>query len=444
MLPLQAPQLARSLAQSMPLFDRLRRVAHACFRTRRRALLSVLVLLAAGLLTWHAVRLTRAHYAYARAEEALTRYDFTAAREQVKLAADLRPRKPDVWLLAAQAARRDGDTAQAKDHLRRYRALAGETPEGRLEESLQQAQLGDIERDVYDLMAKADAGHPATEQILEALAVGSVHVYQFDRAAFWLRYLLDQFPKNPIGRLIRAQMDDVLGKRDRAAAGCRALLADFPDNRKAKSLLAGLLYRAQQFEESADLYEELRRQQPDDLRALLGLARCRERMGQADDARQLVRELEERFPENSEALLECGRFALSDGRVGDAERLLRRAVELAPNDHEVHYHLGLCLQRAGKGEEARYHFERFKQVEADLVRLDALLKAVVNSPRDPAPRREAGMICLRNGQAAEGLRWLNGALEVAPNDKETHAALAEYYLGQGDLNESNFHRQRAR
>jgi Flp pilus assembly protein TadD len=428
----------------MRVVERLRRAVHACFRTRGRAVLSIVVLVAAGVLTWHAVRLTRGHFAFERAEEALARYDFASAREHTKLAAELRPRKPEIWLLAAQAARREGDPTEAKNHLRRYRAIAGTTPEGSLEDSLQTAQLGDIERDVDDLMAKADAGHPATEQILEALTVGSVEVYHFDRAAFWVQHLLDRYPKNPVGRLIRAQMDDVLGKRDRAAAGCRSLLADFPDNVKAKILLAGLLYRAQQFEESADLYEELWRKRPDDLSALLGLARCRDKMGRADEARVLARELEERFPDNSEALLQCGRFALTDDRVDDAERVLRRALQIAPNDHEVHYQLGLCLERAGKAEEARHHFERFKEIEADLVRLDLLLKEIVKNPGDPAPRREAGLVCLRNGQLSEGLRWLQGALEIAPNDKATHAALADYYLGQSDTYKSNFHRQRAR
>ena len=88
--------------------------------------------------------------------------------------------------------------------------------------------------------------------------------------------------------------------------------------------------------------------------------------------------------------------------------------------------------------------DKFKQVEADLLRLDAILKTVVSAPRDPAPRREAGMICLRNGQPAEALRWLHGALEVAPNDKETHAILADVYTDQGDFTQANYHRQRAR
>ncbi len=411
----------------MRVVDPLRRALRAFLRFRRREQVCALVVLCAtGFVAWHAVRLTRSHFAVSRTEDALARYDFPAARDHVRLARDLQPKKPAILLLAAQAARRDGDVSEAQKHLRAYRALAGRTPEARLEESLQQAQLGNIERDVYDLMAKADAEHPATEQILESLARGSVLIYHFDRAGFWVHHLLTRFPKNPIGRMIRARMDDVLGKRELATEACRGLVADFPAHREAKTLLAGLLYRAQQFEEAAGLYEELRQNHTDDLSILLGLERCRDRMGRTEEARALVRELEENFASNSEALLECGRFAITDSRLGDAERLLRRAVELAPNDHEVHYQLGLCLERAGRTDEARQHFERFKQIEADLVRLDNLLKDVVNRPRDPAPRREAGIICLRNGQSAEGLRWLQGALEVAPDDKATLAVLAEF------------------
>src|SRR5436190_18605449 len=144
---------ASRTSPDMRVFDWLRRAVRPCFRTRRRTLLTAVLVLATGFLAWHAVRLTRAHFALESAEGALARYDFAAAREHTRLAGDLRPRRPAIWLLAAQAARRDGDLNEAKHRLRRYKALAGDTPDGRLEDSLQQVQLGDIESDVYDLIA---------------------------------------------------------------------------------------------------------------------------------------------------------------------------------------------------------------------------------------------------------------------------------------------------
>lgn len=428
----------------MLLADRLRRAPRLLFGTRLRALAALAALAALGGLGWGAARLVRAELALRDAERALAAYDFPAARERLKLAGELRPGRPEVWLLAARAARRDGELDEAKSRLDRYEALAGPfTPEARLEASLRQVQLGDVETDVHYLMSLVDSGHPAAEQILEALAVGSVQVYHLDRASFWLQHLLTRFPKNPVGRLIRAQMDDVLNKRARAAAGCREILADFPQNWNARLLLASLLLRDQRLAEAAEEYEELLRRRPGELQPLIGLAQCRERLGQRDAARGLVRELEARFPDKAQALFECGRFALNDGRPADAEPLLRRAAQAAPYDDEIHYQLGLCLERLGKADEARRHMERFRQIRADLDRMDALLKSVVSTPQDPAPRREAGLICLRNGQVAEGLRWLQGALEVAPADKATHQALADYFAGQGDVGRADYHRQKA-
>ncbi|MCI0703500.1 MAG: tetratricopeptide repeat protein [Planctomycetia bacterium] len=413
-------------------------------RTRRRAIVSAILLVAIGYLTWYGVRIIRANRAYSAGEEALAAYDFPTAREQFKKCTQLRPKQPKAWLLAAQAARRDGDLVEARAFLGRYEALVGKsTPEARLEGLLQRIQLGQYEQDIQYLISLADTRHPAAEQIMEALAVGCIYVYHLDRASFWVQQLHMHFPKNPTGRLIRAQLDDILGKREQAANVCRELLIDFPNHTQARLLLAALLFKAQNYAEAVGEYEELRRRRPADVEPLLGLARCLERLGRLDEARPLMQELEERHADNSEALLECGRFAVRENRLADAERLLRRAVQLAPSDHIIHYHLGLCLEQLGKTNEAQQHLARFKQIEADLVRMQQLLEAIVKTPLDPTPRREAGLICLRNGQNTEGLRWLQGALELAPNDKATHEALADYFLAQGDLERSKYHRLKA-
>lgn len=411
-------------------------------KIRLGVLLLILVVLG-GILGFRMIQWGRARFHFGRAEQALVDYDFGGARRELAILLTIDPENAAGWLLAAQASRREGDLDEAKKASRKYRAIAGITPEGRLEESLQDVQLGNIEENVQDLLAKADAGHPATEQIFEALTVGSVQVYFFDRAVFWLNYLLGQYPKNPIGRLTRARIDTVLGKRERAMEMLQGLLQDFPGNVKAKLLLAGLYFSSQDFVRAAQEYGELHKADPENTSAALGLIRSQVRLGKTEEAKELAKVLEDKFSSSSDALMEAGRFALGENRVADAERLLRKAQEISPNDPELLYQLGNCLRIAGKGDESKKFLDRFKEVEADGVRLDQLVQEVVNNSKDPAPRREAARICFRNGQKEEGLRWLHGALGIAPNDRGTHSALADYYAGTGDKSLADFHRQKA-
>jgi Flp pilus assembly protein TadD len=413
------------------------------FATPRRALLCAAILAAVGFAGWYGVREYLSRRAYRAAQEALAQYDFPAARDRLRDCLDWRPRDPEVLLLAAQAARRDGALDEAGEYLARYRDEEGATAQWRLEAALQRAAGGRVEGVEY-LTRLIDTNDPASEQIWEALAEGSVVSYRFERQSFVIGEMLKRHPRNPIGRLLRAQMYVIGGKHDRAAEECREILSDYPRFVRARLYLAGVLYTSQKYEEGAEAYAELRRERPDDLEVLLGLARCLDRSGRTEEARPLVRELEERHADNSEAMLECGRFALKEQRLADAERLLRRALELAPNDHEVHFQLGRCLEQLGRSEEARKHVAEFKRIEADLLRMQQLHTELVKSPRDPDLRRELGLICLRNGQDREALRWLSGVLDTHPDDRATHAALADYFEARGDKEQARYHRSRAR
>jgi len=413
-------------------------------RTPLRIGLTALLLAAAAVAGWYFERAARFDHNRSAAERALAGYDFPAARRHLAECARLRPDDPGVRLLAAQTARRDGDLAEAQSQLDRYRILAGSTEDGRLEGAMLLAQRGQIEEVVRYLMDLADQRHPASEQILEALATGCVHVYQLDRASFWVTYLLKQAPNNPIGLLIRGQTADTLGDRDKARETLRKLVAEHPRFARGRMALAQSLVRARQYEEAAGHYEVLHRDQPGEVPSLLGLVRCLVQLGRTEEARPLVRELRERHADASEALLEVGLFALREGRPEEAEPLLRRAVELAPNDHEVRLQFGVALQQLGRAEEATAHLERSRQIEADLTRLEKAVAAMVKTPSDPEPRLEAARVCLRNGQDAEGLRWLHGALQLAPGHRPTHQALSDYYAAHGDPEQAEYHRQRTR
>lgn len=424
--------------------SRLRQIVRTPARYPLRCFGVAAVLALSGYWLWEVTPGARFRRAYAATERALSEFDFTRARQSAADCIRLRPEDPTARLLAAQAARRDGDLDEATDRLRQYHDLIGDTNETeRLEWAMLDAQRGSVHQIVHFLIECVEIRHPASERILESLVIGCIHTYQFDLAGFWIHELLERFPKNPVGRLVRAQTGETLGHRDKAIDTLRELIADFPKYAKARLQLAQLLLQAQEYTEAATQFEVLNKDEPQNAIVLLGLSRCRILQGRGDDAKPLIRMLEEHYSNLSEALLECGRFANSEGRFADAERLLQRALDLAPSDHEIRLQLGVCLEQIGRRPEAIQHLERAKQIEADLARMEKVVEAIVKNPTDPTPRLEAAQICLRNGQDAEGLRWLEGVLERHPNHKEAHKALADYYSNHGNVQQADYHRRRS-
>jgi predicted Zn-dependent protease len=144
------------------------------------------------------------------------------------------------------------------------------------------------------------------------------------------------------------------------------------------------------------------------------------------------------------ALGERGKLELAMGKADEAERWLRRAVAVVPFEREIAYSFWLVIQRdEAKKVEAATWVARLAQIDADLTRMAEVMRLINASPNDPAPRHEAGMLMLRNGQEEEGVRWLDNALRQDPGYRPTHQALAEYYEKKGKATLAAYHRQRA-
>ncbi len=414
-------------------------------RTPKRAALSAALAALLAFAGWYGERSLRFRRDYGAAKDALARYDFPEARQRLASCLELRTSDPAARLLAVQAARRDGLLDEAQEHLDRYGELLDvSTPAGNLQDLLLRVQRGQVKEFVHTLLDDLEVRHPESEQILESLALGCQHAYRLDEASFWIKQLLNRFPHNPTGRLLDAQMHETMRRRDRAVEIMCGLLEDYPRNDKARFYLAGLLSASRQYEEAVHHFRDLHRRQPAEIKPLLGLVRALLPLDRFDEAVPLLHRLEEEHADNTEAVLECGRFALRQKRPEDALRLLRRAVLQAPNDHEIHLELAVCLRQLDRADESDQHLQRHKQIEADMKLLESAFQAMVKAPADPAPRVAAGQICLRNGDKSEGLRWLIGALEIAPNHPAAHAALADYYAAERDFTRANYHRQRAR
>lgn len=374
------------------------------------------------------------------AEKALAEYDFAEGRRRLARCVKIHPRDAELRLLAARAARRDGDLDFAEQQLDAYHDLVGDvSPPEALELALLKVQRGNV-REVLDALAEdLDLHHPQSEYILEALALGCVQTYELHRAQFWYGELLTKWPKNAIGRLLNAQTVDTQGNREKATRLLKELAKDWPRYYRGRLFLADLLFKSRDYREAGAEYAALREQRPEEMAPLLGLASAYERLGDADHARPLLKQLEERYPGNSDVLLECGRFAMEEKRPADAEPLFRRAAAIAPADPDAHRELGVCLQQLDRPQEAEEHLERSKQIEADMALLEKALGEMVKAPNDPGPRRLAGELCLRNGQPSEGLRWLAGVLDINPDDRPTHKILADYFRSQGDTRRADMH-----
>jgi predicted Zn-dependent protease len=273
------------------------------------------------------------------------------------------------------------------------------------------------------------------------MAAGAAECYRLDEAFDWLELLLEQEPGNIPALLKRGQMFESVGKTDAALGSYRKAVECEPEHYKARLRLAETLLGQHEAEEAAGHFVYLRQRHPGRVPALLGLARCRLQQRRQGDAVHLLDELLAEHPDDAAGLFERGRLDLKMGRLADAEERLRRAVALMPADNEVNYQLALCLQRREKLDEAEGYFHKTEQIEADLKRLkEEVYPLVFKNRSDPAPRVEAAVICMRNGQEQEGLRWLSGALQINPNHRLAHDALAEYYERHGETERARAHR----
>jgi Tfp pilus assembly protein PilF len=424
---------------------RVRNLSAWLWRHRRRAL--VLVLLVA-LLGFGAYWLGCYLYAESHlraADEAEARYDFDEAVEHLTACLRVRPRSAPLLLQLARAERRAGRPEQAAAYVKRCEQLTGGvTPEISLEWALARAQSGDLSEVERALQQRADNDEREAPQILEALAKGYIETYRLDAAKYCLDRLLALQPGHVEAMLWRASLWQTAGSLEKAEADYRRALDAQPEHRAARSRLAALLLRRNQAAKALEQYDYLRHLPGGDRpEVLLGLARCNRELGHAEAARQELDAVLAGNPHDGDALIERGKLALETESAAAAEGWLRRALTDHPFDAQGHYLLAQALRRQGHDAEALEHEAARQRIQDDLKLLEATFRRVAKAPTDPEPRREAGQICLRNGQEEEGERWLLSALQQAPHDRATHLALAGYYDRAGKADLAADHRRQA-
>jgi Tfp pilus assembly protein PilF len=382
-----------------------------------------------------------AEYCFRAAERALERKDFAAAQDYLTRSLAARPGSADAHFLAARTARRALNYDEAERQLREYHTRGGAPELLELERALAAAQRGNLDRVEGPLLALVEQEHPDSVLILEALSRGYLSSLRLQAAETSLRLWLERRPDDVQALWWQGEVQERLLRKEQSLAAYRRAVELSPDQDDHRLHFVELLLRARQPKEAAKHLDILRQRQPENTTVLLDLARCRRLQGQAEEAGRLLDAALAVDPNNAGLLGERGLLAVESGRADEAEPWLRKAVTLAPYDRETAYTFSRCLQLCGKAAEAKKYINKVEEIDAQLARLDIILSNMATTPHDAGLRHEAGMIFLQSGQAKEGLRWLNSALQVDPSYPPTHLALADYFDTLGDHVQASWHRK---
>ncbi len=411
-------------------------------RHPRRAACGAVLALAVGVGLYYGLGYLRAKAHLRSALEAMDRWEFERAMSDLDVCLSFWPDDGYTHALAARAARRAGAFGEAERHLRRCEALGYQNYTTSLESMLLLAQtgrIGQVEETLRLCVERDDLDSPL---ILEAMALGYILIYDVTRAGQCLELLLKRQPENGLALLWRGRVYAGINRFDLAEKDFRKAVELHPGYVDARLDLADRLRAQDMYAEAAEHYQKALAQRPGERRGLLGLARCRRQTGDTESARRLLDELLAAHPNDADALLQRGQVALDAQRPQEAESFLRRAVALKPNDHQVLFSLSVSLSQQGRAEAEEYR-QRFERVKADERRLHKVLHDLSKRPDDPDLHDEAAVICMRNGQEPEALRWLKGALEKNPRHARTHTLLAEYFERIGNAEMAAQHRRLA-
>jgi tetratricopeptide (TPR) repeat protein len=384
-----------------------------------------------------------AYHHFREAKTALEGREFDPARAHFALCLEVWPTSAETHFLAARAARRAGVYDEADQHLKRSRELGWVPGALDAEQAMLEAQRGEPEKVQSLLWTWIREDHAESLLMLEALTHGYMKAYNLPAAMLTLQEWLRRDPDAVQALYWRGEACERLHRYEEALADFRRAQELDPKRDDIRLRMASALVHAHRSAEATPHFEILYDHQPDNAAVLLGLARCRMEQGRPEEARALLDALLAAHPGDGLALGERGLVELEAGNAEEAERWLRQAVAVVPYERDIVYSFVQVLERRGKKEEADAWTARLNGIEQDLTRIAEVMRVIIEDPRNPAPRHEAGTILMRNGQEQEGLRWLSNALSLDPHYRPTRLLLAEYCGKHDKPDEAAIHRRLA-
>ena len=377
------------------------------------------------------------------AQIAFDRHRMSEAQNRLSKALDDYPENMRVIFLAARVARRHGELEKADGYLKVCEHnSATDADAWTLERKLLDVQRRGVSAEAEPkLRAWAEQQPRDRTLIYEALAEGCSKELRIPAALTFLNDALREAAENVVALRRRGRLHLQLGNLQEAVADFRAAHELEPGHPEGGVLLADSLVKTGRFGDAAPLLRQLRSERPDDVTVLVAVALSHEAAREFQQATTLLSQALALQPRHALALLERGRLELEQNRPDLAEEWLRKSLDADPADRRAHYLLFQCLRLQAKDEAANQQLIEAKRVVADLTRLREIITDELDKrPGDAALHHELGVLYLRNGQAKQGVAWLERALKLDTRHRPTHQSLAEYYDKAGQADRAAFHR----
>jgi predicted Zn-dependent protease len=412
--------------------------------------LVVILLAIVGVAVWMIYHHLNTWQGIAEARAALARGDIKTAREQLEEAKKVYSDSDEITFLLAQAMRRDGDLVEAERTLNEAKRLGWVKEAIDFEGTLlivQKASQPSTSPNWPLFEAKEPAlrealrkKHPESANICEVLVPAAVARYEGGKAGYLLESWQKLQPES--GRMWewKGRLAELLRQRDRAVEAYTTALKHVPGLEQARLRLVVLLLDDNRLKEAEEQLAGLPAKSPDApaLRARLLVLKG----DNPDEARRQLDALLAGSSNDAHLLHLRGKVELDADKAAEAEPFLEKAYRVDGYNAGLLEDYQKCLTAQGK--DAGKVQERLAAVRKDEAQVAELIPATLDSPTDPAPRRQVGEALLRLRQYPESLGWLESARVVSPSDAATHTALANYFDSVGQKALAERHRNLAK
>ncbi len=368
------------------------------------------------------------------------------AKERLAFCLRVWPRSTEVHVLAARAARLNGDLQAAERYLNRCLELEGGATEAvQLEFLLMRAQGGEIDELAPALFELVEKGHPDSQAILETISRTYILRLRYKPAFACLSRWIEYQPDNPKPYQWRGWSLERLNNAKAAMTDYQKALELDPEQIPVRLRIAEMYLEDKQTPDALPHLERLYEKAPNDPLVQARLGMCRFLQGRAEEARTLMEAAVVHLPKDPALLVTLANLDLQDGRITEAEQRLRTVLAEDPSDTEALFVLAPVLQAQGRTQEAAEVLADFEKKRAIVERINELLKDAADSPTARADEyAEIGELFLQIGREKFGQYWSERALERDPTNQRANQALAAYYEKKGDAEKAAHHRRQLR